>query len=76
MAGYRLSPTAAFDFSVRMSQTTNTKLRVIAAESSNGGKQGVARADRCETPRWRGRPRRQCRGSRNCCTYFDRLAQQ
>jgi hypothetical protein len=32
MAGYQLSPAAAFDFLVRMSQTTNTKLRAIAAE--------------------------------------------
>jgi AmiR/NasT family two-component response regulator len=32
MAGYQLSPAAAFDFLVRMSQTSNTKLRAIAAE--------------------------------------------
>jgi ANTAR domain len=32
MARYQLSPPAAFDFLVRMSKTTNTKLRAIAAE--------------------------------------------
>jgi hypothetical protein len=32
MARHQLTPGAAFDFLVRMSQTTNTKLRVIAAD--------------------------------------------
>jgi hypothetical protein len=32
MSQYQLAPTAAFDFLVRISSTTNTKLRVIAAE--------------------------------------------
>jgi hypothetical protein len=32
MAKYHLAPTAAFDFLVRISQTTNTKLREVAAE--------------------------------------------
>jgi AmiR/NasT family two-component response regulator len=32
MERYHLSPAAAFDFLVRISQTTNTKLRVIAAD--------------------------------------------
>jgi ANTAR domain len=32
MTRYQLSPTAAFDFLVRVSQATNTKVRVIASE--------------------------------------------
>jgi hypothetical protein len=32
MVRYRVSPTAAFNLLIRLSQTTNTKLRVVAAE--------------------------------------------
>lgn len=32
MAKYRLTPTAAFDFLIRISQNTNTKLRTVAAD--------------------------------------------